>query len=126
MLKRSAKKVIDWRIDTEKKPYSERGWFFPSFEVQEMLLPLINAGCSYIDEYGGTSFGIEDCKRIKGNVEYLIDSEIYRTRKEIRFDTFGVGLVTLSCEEIVDCLMKLHEAADQAIGRDATLRFYGD
>ncbi len=118
--------MIDWRIDTESYPYFEKGWGFPSFEAQELLLPQINPGFDYIDEYDGTTFTIEDCKRINGNIEYLIDSGIYDRRKEVKFDSFERGLVTIPCSEILDCLLKLHEAADQTIRRNSLLRFYGD
>ena len=118
--------MIDWRISPEFESLKERAWFFPSFEVQEYLLPQINVGKPYIDEYGDTTFTSEDCVRLKGNIEYLIDSRILDKRKEIKFDSFEKGLVTLACDEIKSCLLRLHEAADQAVKRGGTLAFYGD
>ena len=103
-----------------------RGWGFPSFEIQEFLLPQINVGKAFIDPYDATEFSTEDCARLTGNIEYLIDSAVYASRAEIQFDSFEKGLVTLSCTEIKDCLLKLYEAADQAVKSGGTLVFCGD
>jgi len=119
-------KMIDWRISPDFALSKERGWFFPSFEIQEYLLPQINVGKPLIDEYGDTHFKAEDCARLKGNIEYLIDSRILDRKADIQFDAFEKGLVALSCAEIKNCLLKLHEAADEAFKHDATLVFYGD
>jgi hypothetical protein len=118
--------MIDWRISLEFEALQERGWAFPSFEIQEYLLPQINVGKSYIDEYGDTTFTSEDCARLKGNIEYLLDSGILESRGEIRFDSYEKGLVALACDQIKTCLLRLHEAADQALKRGGTLVFYGD
>lgn len=118
--------MIDWRISPEFEALKEREWFFPSFEVQEYLLPQINVGKSLIDEYGGTTFTSDDCARLKGNIEYLLDSGILDNRREFRFDSFAKGLVTLSSDQIKSCLLRLHDAADQAVKRGGTLVFYGD
>lgn len=118
--------MIDWRISPNFESVKEREWFFPSFEIQEFLLPQINVGKSYIDEYGDTQFTAEDCARLKGNIEYLIDSTVFDRKTEIYFDAFEKGLVALSCAEIKNCLLKLHEAADRALKSGGTLVFYGD
>lgn len=118
--------MIDWRISPDFEGVKERNWFFPSFQVQEFLLPQINVGKALIDEYGDTTFSTEDCERLKGNIEYLIDSGIFDRRTEIRFDSFEKGIVTLACDEVKNCLLRLHEAADQAVKRGGTLVFYGD
>ncbi|MBK1884918.1 hypothetical protein JIN85_21080 [Luteolibacter pohnpeiensis] len=118
--------MIDWRISPDFATIKEREWFFPSFDIQEYLLPQINVGKALIDEYGDTHFTEEDCARLKGNIEYLIDSRILDRKADIQFDSFEKGLVTLSCAEIKNCLLKLHEAADQAFNQRATLVFYGD
>ncbi len=70
--------MIDWRISPNYEAIKEREWYFPSFEIQEYLLPQINVGKSYIDEYNDTHFTTEDCNRLKGNIEYLIDSRILK------------------------------------------------
>ena len=118
--------MIDWRISPDFEGIKEREWFFPSFEIQAFLLPQINVGKPLIDEYGDTTFTTEDCVRLKGNIEYLIDSGVFDKKPEIQFDSFEKGLVTLSCDKIKSCLLRLHEAADQAIKRGGTLAFYGD
>ena len=118
--------MIDWRTSPDFEGDKDRKWFFPTFEIQEFLLPQINVGKPFIDEYGDTTFTTEDCERLKGNIEFLIDSVTFDRRGEIRFDSFRSGLVTLSCEEIKSCLLKLHEAADQVVTRRGTLVFYGD
>jgi hypothetical protein len=120
------RKMIDWRISPDFESRKEREWFFPSFEMQEFLLPKINVGKPLIDPYDATTFSTEDCARLKGNIEYLMDSGIFDSRPEIRFDSFEKGLVSLSCEEIKNCLLKLHEAADAALKREGTLVFCGD
>ncbi|WP_035607106.1 hypothetical protein [Haloferula sp. BvORR071] len=118
--------MIDWRLSPDFESIKEREWFFPSFEIQEFLLPQINVGKPFIDEYDATEFSTEDCARLKGNIEYLIDSAIFARRTEVQFDAFEKGLVTLSCAEIRDCLLKLYDAADQALKSGGTLVFCGD
>ncbi len=118
--------MIDWRISPGLEGIEDRQWFFPSFEIQEFLLPQINVGKAFIDVYGDTHFTTEDCARLMGNIEYLLDSGILDRKTEIQFEAFGKGLVTLSCDEIKNCLLKLHEAADEAFKNGETLVFYGD
>lgn len=118
--------MIDWRISPDFTALKEREWFFPTFEIQECLLPQINVGKPYIDEYGGTTFTTEDCERLKGNIEYLIDSGIFDRRSEVKFDSLEKGVMTLACDDIKRCLLKLHEAADEAVKRKGSLVFCGD
>jgi len=118
--------MIDWRISPDFDSVKERGWFFPSFEIQEYLLPQINIGKAFIDEFNDTVFTKEDCERIKGNIEYLINAGILDRKRELHFDSFENGLVVLSCEEIKECLINLYEAADETIKRNGTLKFFGD
>ena len=91
-----------------------------------MLIPQINPGKPLVDEYGDTEFTTEDCARLKGNIEYLLESGIYERRESVEFDAFGKGLITLPCSDITNCLMKLHEAAELAEKRNGVLRFLGD
>ncbi len=56
--------MIDWRAVTKNGDYQEKDWYFPGFLIQEYLLPLVNVGFSYIDEFGETEFLLEDSKRI--------------------------------------------------------------
>ncbi|SRR2546430_54971 len=118
--------MIDWRISPDFRAEKEREWFFPTFEIQEYLLPQINVGKSRIDEYGATTFTSDDCARLMGNIEYLIDSGIFDKMREITFDSFDKGLVTLQCAQLKGCLLKLYEAADLALGRHGLLVFCGD
>ena len=118
--------MIDWRISPDFEAIEGRGWFFPSLEIQEYLLPQLNVGNPFIDEYGGTTFSAEDCARLKGNIEYLMDSGILDRRSAIRFDSLRSGLVTLSCEDIRECLKKLHAAVEETIRRNGVLKFFGD
>jgi|SRR6187551_3050752 hypothetical protein len=118
--------MIDWRISPDFAGIKERGWFFPSFEIQEYLLPLINVGKPFIDIYGDTTFTTEDCVRLKGNIEYLLEAATFDKKPEVQFDSFEKGPIALSCDDIKRCLLKLHEAADQAVRRGGTLAFYGD
>ena len=118
--------MIDWRIHLGTSVYREDGWAFPSFEIQEFLLPQINVGFDYIDEYNATDFGHEDCVRLKGNIRYLLDSGLVRRRTEIKYDAFEKGLVTLDSKQIERCLISLLAATEQCIINQGTLRFYGD
>jgi hypothetical protein len=118
--------MIDWRISPDFEAIKGRGWGFPTFEIQEFLLPQINVGKPLIDPYGNTTFSTDDCVRLKGNIEYLINGGWFDRKPEIKFDSFGNGLVTLPCDAIKHCLLSLHEAAAEAVKRNGTLAFYGD
>ncbi len=118
--------MIDWRIQSGAQTVQEDGWFFPSFTIQEFLLPMINVGFERIDEYGDTLFHRDDCMRLKGNIRYLLDLGLVTRRQEIRYDSFEKGIVVLQAKEIEQCLLKLLDAADRAILNNGTLGFYGD
>ncbi|MEO1519613.1 MAG: hypothetical protein AAFU78_02385, partial [Cyanobacteria bacterium J06633_2] len=62
--------MIDWIVRVGNKEYREGEWYFDSFLAQHYILPIINVGKSFIDDYGATTFDKEDCIRIKGNIEY--------------------------------------------------------
>ena len=118
--------MIDWRIHRGEVVHQEQGWSFPSFEIQEFLLPLINVGFEFIDPYDATHFGAEDCRRLIGNIRYLFDSGLVTRRAEIKYDSFEKGLVTLDSKEIEQCLLRLLEAAGRSSEIEGTLCFYGD
>ena len=118
--------MIDWKVESGKEILSEEGWFFPSFYIQEYLLPIINPGRSYIDEYNDTVFTREDCMRLKGNVEYMIDSGILDQKARIRYETMNEGIKELDTNTIKECLLALHAAADIALKNAGSLKFYGD
>jgi hypothetical protein len=118
--------MIDWRISPEFESLKERAWFFASFEIQEYLLPQINVGKPFIDIYDDTTFTSEDCVRLMGNIRYLLDSGTFDVKPELQFDSFEKGVVALSCQQLKDCLINLHEAASLAAQRGGVLKFYGD
>jgi len=118
--------MIDWRVENGKDIYSEEGWYFPSFIIQEYLIPLVNVGHKYIDEYNDTKFTKDDCMRIKGNIEYLLDSKYFDQKKTIKYDSFSKGVQLIDSEEIKDCLLKLYSAADYALETQGILKYYGD
>lgn len=94
--------------------------------MQEYLLPLINVGFAYIDEYGDTTFQRDDCFRMKGNISYLLDSSGFFQKAQIRYDSLEKGLVTLDCADIRACLTQLRNALDQALVTNSVIVFYGD
>ena len=119
--------MIDWQILVkEDDTYFEDGWFFKSFEIQEYLLPIINVGFSFIDEYNDTKFESEDCNRLIGNINFLLDSALLSNRASIKLQTLNKGVVDLKTNEIVDALVKLKSAANKALEKKSPLVFYGD
>jgi hypothetical protein len=118
--------MIDWKIELDDKElYFEEGWFFSNFSIQEYLLPMINIGIKYIDEYNDTTFLVEDCKRLLGNLKYI--ENILKPRKEaISFDSLLNGIVQLQKTEIEKCVEYLIVASQKAIEMNGKLKFYGD
>lgn len=93
--------------------------------MQEMLLPMINVGFEMIDPYGDTTFGREDCFRLKRNITFVLQSGRLG-RPELRYDRIEGGIITMKSDEVERCLLRLQEAADQAITSSGVLKFYGD
>jgi hypothetical protein len=118
--------MIDWKVINGARETKGEGWHFPSFEMQEYLLPLLNVGFGCIDEYGDTTFQRDDCFRMKGNIAYLLDSGLFSRRPQIRYDTLEKGIVTLSCAEIESSLTRLRDALDQALATGGCVVFFGD
>jgi hypothetical protein len=118
--------MIDWDVSPDYERTREQEWFFPSFEIQEYLLPQINVGKPFIDIYGTTVFTTDDCRRLKGNIEYLLDSQAFDKKPQIQFESLEYGLVAMSCGDIRNALLKLYEAANQAVERSGALMFFGD
>lgn len=118
--------MIDWHIRTTSGIIQEHNWYFPSFLLQEYLITLVNVGKDVIDPYADTHFDMEDCRRLQGNIEYLLDSGMFDRRETVRFDSLDKGLVPLSCESIINCLVHLHEAAGLAMKHRSALIFLGD
>lgn len=118
--------MIDWKVINGSQQIQGEGWSFPSFEMQEYLLPLLNVGFSCIDEWGDTTFQRDDCFRMKGNIAYLLDSGLFVRRTHIRYDSLEKGIVTLSCAEIESSLTRLRDALDQALANGGSVVFFGD
>ena len=119
--------MIDWQIEEiDKTYYKEERWCFPDSKMQSCLLPVINVGNEYIDEYGDTSFDVEDCGRIIGNSKYAIG--LLKTRKSeyIAVDEAEHGIVKMKIKDIETCLQKLIEASEKCIGKNGRLVFFGD
>lgn len=118
--------MIDWKVVTGGKATQQDGWFFADFMVQEYLLPQINVGFKSIDEYGDTTFDPDDCRRLKGNIEFIIDGGVLDRKSEIQYDSVYDGIVKLPTATIKDCLSRLYVAADLAVKENGSLVFYGD
>ncbi len=118
--------MIDWKVKIGEKAIQQDGWYFADFMVQEYLLPQINVGFKIIDEYGDTAFALDDCRRLKGNIEFIIDGGMLDRKAEIQYDSFYNGIVKLPTATIKDCLLRLYAAADLAVKENGSLVFYGD
>ena len=118
--------MIDWQVKIGEKTTQQDGWHFADFMVQEYLLPQINVGFKIIDEYGDTTFNSDDSRRVKGNIEFIIDGGILDRKSEIQYDSFYAGIVKLPTATIKDCLLRLYAAADLAVKENGSLVFYGD
>ena len=118
--------MINWQVITKDRIYQDTTWYFPSFLIQEYLLPLINVGFNYIYDYEDTKFEIEDCQRMKGYISYLLDCQYYQRKINTSYDSFFDGIVNLDSKEIINCLNELDKALDFAIANNASLVFVGD
>ena len=116
--------MINWNIRNSKEKGSN--WFFPSFEVQEYLLPIINVGGPTFDEYGATKYSLEDCLRLRNTIEYAIEGYNLSNKDQIRFETMHKGLESLDKSLVNSTLKALDEAAKRAIEKQRGLVFYGD
>ena len=118
--------MIDWKISNGAQTIQREGWSFPSFEMQEYLLPILNVGFGSIDEYGDTLLHREDSIRMKAVIGYMLESGLVSRRSQLRFDTLEKGIVILQCPDIEACLIRLREALDHALSTGGSLVFYGD
>ncbi|MFC1518248.1 hypothetical protein ACFL6Z_00870 [Pseudomonadota bacterium] len=116
--------MISWNVvNAEEK---QKCWFFPSFEIQEYLLPIINVGCKAFDEYGQTHYSIDDCRRLRNTVAFAKETLILMQKSVLRYETIEEGLASLDKSEILATLNYLNIAAELAIERETSLMFYGD
>ena len=116
--------MINWDLRNSKEPRSN--WFFPSFEIQEYLLPTIYVGGQFIDEYDDTKYGAEDCRRLRQAILYFSDLLDTSDKEIIRYETMNKGLVSLDKSLVEETLKALDAAAAEAIENNQSLMFYGD
>lgn len=116
--------MINWDLMGSKEQRSN--WFFPSFVIQEYLLPKIYVGGQFIDEYDDTKYKIEDCQRLRQAIMYFSDILDATDREVIRYETMHKGMVSLDKPLIEETLQSLDSAAAEAIERQQYLMFYGD
>ena len=116
--------MIDWNIKNsqEKRP----NWYFPSFEVQEYLLPIIYVGGEPIDEYGDTLISPAECQRMKNSIKFIQESLLLSPKSKIRYETMQKGLVVLDKLLVLKTLEALGEATDMAVLEQKSLVFFGD
>ncbi len=116
--------MINWDLMGSKE--QRCNWFFPSFEIQEYLLPMIYVGGQFIDEYDDTKYEIEDCRRLRQAILYFSDIMDANDKEIIRYDSMHKGIVSLDKSAIVKTLKALDAAAAEAIEKQQNLMFYGD
>lgn len=116
--------MINWDLKGSKE--SRSNWFFPSFELQEYLLPVIYVGGQFIDEYDDTKYEIEDCLRLRQAILYFSNIMDATNKDKFRYDTMHKGVVSLDKSEIIKTLQALDTAAAEAIKQQQSLMFYGD
>jgi hypothetical protein len=116
--------LISWNIANTKG--NQNGWYFPSFDIQEYLLPIINVGGQTFDEYGQTKYSTEDCLRLKNTVTFAIETLTLTQKQTVRYETIDKGLVSLNKNEIIATLDYLGKAAELVIKQETSLLFYGD
>ena len=116
--------MISWNIANTIESHS--GWYFPSFEIQEYLLPIISVGGQTFDEYGQTKYSIEDCRRLRNTVTFAKETLTLMSTVVVRYETIEKGLASLDKNEIITTLDDLSNAAELAIKQETSLLFYGD
>jgi hypothetical protein len=116
--------LISWNIANTKE--GQNSWYFPSFGIQEYLLPIINVGGQNFDEYGQTKYAIEDCRRLINTVAFAKETLSLMPKSVVRYETIEKGLASLEKHEIISTLDKLAKAAELAIKQETSLLFYGD
>ncbi|ODB42011.1 hypothetical protein BB427_10890 [Pseudoalteromonas sp. BMB] len=116
--------MISWKVATiEENPTN---WYFPSFEIQEYLLPIINVGGQTFDEYGRTEYEREDCLRLINTVAFAKETLKLMSKTIVRYETIHDGLASLNKNELVNTLDNLAHAVKLALKQQSTLVFYGD
>lgn len=116
--------LISWNIANSKE--SPISWYFPSFEIQEYLLPIINVGGQTFNEYGQTYYSIEDCRRLRNTIHFAKETLTLMPKVIVRYETIENGLASLDKSGIIATLDNLSNAAELAIKQETCLVFYGD
>nr|KJZ07926.1 hypothetical protein TW77_13745 [Pseudoalteromonas rubra] len=116
--------MISWNIANTKE--GQDSWYFPSVEIQEYLLPIINVGGQNFDESGKTKYAIEDCQRLRNTIDFAKETLSLMSKSVVRYETIEEGLASLDKNEIISTLDKLANAAELAIKQETSLLFYGD
>ena len=116
--------MINWDVKDSKERRTH--WFFPSFEIQEYMLPIIHVGGSDIDEYGDTEYSFEDCIRLRKVIGYVLIGLNYTNKTKIRYETLSKGLESLDKSLVIEAFRNLDNAAEEAIKNRKNLVFYGD
>jgi len=116
--------LISWNIANYGE--NKNDWYFPSFEIQEYLLPIINVGGQNFDEYSQTKYAIEDCRRLINTVVFAKETLSLMSKSVVRYESIENGLVSLDTNEVLKTLEHLSKAAELAIKQETNLLFYGD
>jgi hypothetical protein len=116
--------VINWILSDHDDQCEN--WYFPTFDIQEYLLPIINVGVERIDEYGSTTYSIEDCRRLKNVIDFAIETLTISQKNEIRYETIHDDLVSLNKQKIIDTLESLLEASKLSVKLQSELLLLGD
>ena len=116
--------MINWIVANHNKTFT--GWAFPSFEIQEYLIPIINVGVERFNMYGRTEYSADDCRRLTNVVSFAIETLQLMDKVEFQFETINDGTAVLNKHEIEATLRALLQANDVAIQSSGTLVFLGD
>ncbi len=116
--------MINWKVLNSNTESSD--WNFPSFEIQEYLLPLINVGGAIFDEYAQTKYTAEDCLRLRNTVRFASETLTLMNKPVVRYETIHNGLVSLDKTQILYTLTALDKAAEHALVNESSLIFFGD
>jgi hypothetical protein len=116
--------LISYNIADTKE--GQNSWYFPSFEIQEYLLPIINVGGQNFDEYGQTRYSIEDCLCLRNTITFAKKTLSLIPKSVVRYETIEKGLTSLDKNEIILTLNKLAKVAELAIKQETSFLFYGE
>ncbi|ASD66097.1 hypothetical protein B1L02_02950 [Pseudoalteromonas piscicida] len=123
-IKMLGESLISWKVANIEESPSH--WHFPSFEIQEYLLPLINVGAQTFDEYGRTEYELEDCRRLLNTIAFARETLSLMSKETIRYETIHDGLASLNKNELLNTLDMLVKSAKLALKQESNLVFYGD